>query len=118
MNPKKKLLSINVFIHIFSVVVPLLINTLFADTIEPALKQYKTGAASWSQYLWEALTVKPVLGLTLGWLLIFLGAVMLDLMFLRRGEPIAKRLLCWLPLALVLFALSVWFFLIYLPCRP
>lgn len=118
MNPKKKLVFHNVFIHVLSVAAPLLINTLFADTIEPFLKQYKTGAASWSQYLWEALTVKPALGLTLGWLLIFLSTVMLDLMFLRRGEPIAKRLLCWLPLALILFALSVWFFLLYLPCRP
>ncbi len=118
MNTKKKLLSTNLFIHVFSVVVPLLIKTLFADTIEPFLKQYKTGAASWIQYLWQALTVKPVLGLTLVWFLIFLGTVMLDIMFLRRGESIAQRLLRWLPLALALFALSVWFFLLYLPCRP
>ena len=118
MNAKKKLVSINVFIHVFSVAAPALINTLFADTIEPALKQYKTGAASWSQYLWELLTVKPVLGLTLGWILIFLGTVIANIMILRRGEPSAKRLLCWLLLAPILLAASIWFFLIYLPFRP
>ena len=117
-DQSKRLIARNVLFHVFSILDPLLMKTLFSEEMTPALKAYKVGQINAIQYLWKALTTIPVLGLTVAWAAFLIGTVMLDVIFLRRGETAAKKALWLIPLAVILFAASVWFFLLYLPCRP
>ena len=117
-NAKKLLLRANGTLHVYSALAPVLITLLFRDEMQPLLKQYQVGRLSWTAYLTQLLTTKPMLGLSLAWVLFLIGSVFLDLYCLRQKQPIAKIMLCLLPLAPILLAASIWLFLLYLPVMP
>ena len=117
-DQSRKLIARNGLFHVFSILDPLLMKTLFSEEMTPALKAYKVGQINAIQYLWKALTTIPVLGLTVAWIAFLIGTVMLNVNFLRNGESAAKKALWFVPLAVILFAASVWFFLLYLLYRP
>ena len=115
---RTSLLRANVFLHLYSVLVPILTKHLFSDAAESALKHYKTGSVSWLGYLKEAFLQRPVIALPLAWLFILIGSIFLDVYLMRKKQPLAKTMLYLLPLAPVLLAASTWLFLLYLPVRP